>query len=131
MFSDPARDRAMAESAPGTGVQPIRRPRAARPWMALLSALLRLAGSGAELIRHSERPWASVTFSGSRHNIVLAFAVTEAVAAGEAFIAALPDHEFTIPRQLVADAAIIAVEHTLLPEARLIVEVELLLLEDD
>ena len=43
---------------------------------------------------------------------------------------ALPDHEFTIPRQLVADAAVVAVEHTTLPEQRLEVTAELLLLED-
>ena len=131
MHSDPARDRAMREMAAGAVVQQGRRPRAPRPWMALLSALLRLARGKAELVRHAERPWASVTFSGSRHSVVLAFTGTEAVAAGEAFIAALPDHEFAIPRQLVADAAVVAVEHALLPEPGLTVEADLLLLEDD
>jgi len=62
--------------------------------------------------------------------VVIAFTGAEAVAAGEAFIDALPDHEFTIPRQLVADAAVVAVEHTTLPEQRLEVTAELLLLED-
>ena len=100
------------------------------PWMQLLSALMTLAGGRAELIRHSERPWASVTFSGSRHTIALAFTGIEAVAAGEAFIDALPDHEFTIPRQLVADAAVLTLEHVLLPQPRLQLEVEVLLLED-
>ncbi len=105
------------------------RPRG--PWMHLLSALLGLAGGKAELVRHSERAWASVTFSGTRHTVVLAFAGAEAVAAGEVFLDALPEHEFTIPRQLVADAAVIAVEHDLLPEPKLTLEVELLLLEED
>ena len=131
MYSDPASDRAMIEAAAGTIVQHGRRPRTPRPWMALLSALLRLAGGKAELVRHAERPWASITFSGSRHSVVLSFSGAEAVAAGEEFIAALPEHEFAIPRQLVADAAIAAVEHALLPEPRLTVEAELLLLEDD
>ena len=45
-------------------------------------------------------------------------------------IAALPDHEFTIPRQLVADATIIAVESTLLPAPEMTVSCQLLLLED-
>lgn len=106
------------------------RPARRGPWMQLLSALLTLAGGKAELLRHAERPWASVTFSGTRHTIALAFSGMDAVAAGELFIAALPDHEFAIPRQLVADAAIVAVEHTAQPEMRLMVEVELLLLED-
>lgn len=106
--------------------------RAARrtPWMPLLSAVLELAQGHAELIRHCERAWASVTFSGTRHSVVLAFTGDEAVAAGEAFIDALPDHEFALPRQLVADAAVIAVTHTALPEPRLEVEVELLLLDE-
>lgn len=106
--------------------------RAARrtPWMPLLSALLELGGGKGELVRHSERNWTSVTFAGSRHSVVIAFTGAEAVAAGEAFIDALPEHEFAIPRQLVADAAIVAVEHTALPEPRLEVTAELLLLED-
>jgi hypothetical protein len=71
-----------------------------------------------------------VTFSGTRHEVVLAFTGTEAVSAGEAFIDALPEHEFAIPRQLVADATVLAVEHSALPEPRLVVEVQLLLLEE-
>jgi hypothetical protein len=100
------------------------------PWMPLVSALLELAGGQAELLRHAERTWASVTFSGTRHEVTLAFTGAEAVAAGEAFIAALPDHEFAIPRQLVADATVLSAEHSLLPEPRLVIEAQLLLLED-
>jgi hypothetical protein len=115
-------DRAMQDTAQG--------PRARRPWLQLLTAVIGLTGGKGELLRHSERPWASVTFSGSRHTIALAFRGEDALPAGEAFIAALPDHEFDIPRQLVADAAVVAVEHVTAPEVRLTVEVELLLLED-
>ena len=100
------------------------------PWMPLLSALLELAESRAELVRHAERSWASVTFSGARHTVVLCFTGAEAVAAGERFIDALPEHEFTIPRHLVADAAVIRVDHSLLPEPRIEVEVQLLLLDE-
>jgi len=100
------------------------------PWLPLLSALLELAGGKAELMRHDERAWASVTFSGTRHTVMLSFAGAEAIVAGEAFIDALPDHEFTIPRQLVADAAVVRVEHTMLPEPRMEAEVQVLLLDD-
>jgi hypothetical protein len=100
------------------------------PWMPLLSALLELAGGQAELVRHAERSWASVTFTGTRHTVVLAFSGAEPVEAGEHFIDALPEHEFTIPRQLVADAAVVRVEHTALPEPRLEVEVQLLMLDE-
>jgi hypothetical protein len=106
-----------------------RAPHVRRPWLHLLSAVLQLAGGKAELLRHSERPWASVTFSGSHHTIALNFSGLEAIAMGEAFIAALPDHEFTLPRQIVADASVVTVDHAVSPEARLMVEVELLLLE--
>jgi hypothetical protein len=119
---DLAADRAMLSA--------LRRGARRTPWMPLVSALLELAGGKAELLRHSERGWASVTFTGSRHDVTLSFAGIEAVAAGEKFIAALPDHEFAIPRQLVADAAVLSVEHTMLPEPRLVVEAQLLLLED-
>lgn len=104
--------------------------RVRRPWLAVLSAVMDLAQSRGQLLRHAERPWASVTFTGSRHTVVLAFHGSEAIEAGERFIAALADHEFTIPRQLVADAAIVAAEHVLDPEPRLTVECELLLLEE-
>ncbi len=122
MQLDPAEGNAMVEATR----KYVRRG----PWMQLLSVLMALADGKAELIRHAECAWASVTFSGSRHCITLAFTGAEAVAAGEDFIEALPDHEFTIPRQLVADATAVSVDHTLLPEPRLVVEVEVLLLED-
>lgn len=96
----------------------------------LIEAVKALAGGQAELAHHIERAWASVTFAGTRHTMSLVFAGAEAVAAGELFIAALPDHEFTLPRQLVADAVVTFAEHTMLPEPRLAIEIELLILED-
>ena len=53
-----------------------------------------------------------------------------AIAAGEAFAAALPGHEFAIPRQLVADAVVTAMHHEARPAERLEIEAELLLVED-
>lgn len=100
------------------------------PWLPLLSALLELGQGQAELLRHAERSWASVTFSGTRHTVVLCFTGVDGVPAGEALIDALPEHEFNIPGQLVADAAVMRVDHTALPQPRLEVELELLLLDD-
>lgn len=96
----------------------------------LREAVLMLAEAQAHLLSHEETPWASITFSGSRHEIMLDFAGPDAVAAGERFIAALPDHEFAIPGQLVADATISQVEHLLLPAPRLVVTAVLLLLDE-
>lgn len=107
-----------------------RRPAPRTPGDRLREALLSLGDHRGQVLTHSERAWASITFAGSRHTLALLFAGEEAVAAGEAFIAALPEHEFTVPGQLVADAEIIEVEHRLLPHPRLLVQCELLLLEE-
>lgn len=121
MQHDPAILRTLAASAQRKG---------RRPWLSLLSALFDLAQGQAELLRHSERNWASATFAGTRHTVVLAFNGAAAIDAAEALIAALPDHEFAIPGQLVADASVISVDQATLPEPRMVVELELLLLED-
>lgn len=121
MRCDPAADAAMRARMP-------RRRR--RPGLPMLSALLRLARQKAEVVRHHERPWASITFTGTRHTVTLRFSGDEAIAAGEQFIAALPEHEFTLPAELVADATVTSVEHELLPAPALTVTAELLLLDD-
>lgn len=96
----------------------------------LRAALQVLACGHARIASHRETSWASITFAGTRHRLDLLFEGSDAVEAGEHFIAELPDHEFDIPRQLVADAAIMEVDHALSPQPRLAVSVELLLLED-
>lgn len=100
------------------------------PWMQLLAAVLELAGGQASLLRHGERSWASATFTGTKHTVALVFAGSDAQEAAERFVDLLSEHEFAIAGQLVADAAIIAVDQDLLPEPRMTVEAELLLLDD-
>lgn len=95
----------------------------------LREALLALAGGKASIVSHTEKSWASITFAGARHRLELAFEGAEAVEAGELFIAFLPEHEFAIPGQVVADAAVTAVDHRLAPP-RMLVSCELLLLEE-
>lgn len=109
---------------------PASRPRPRHPSVQLLDQVMRLAGEHGELISHAERPWASATFQGSRHTITLLFSGAEGVAAAESFITLLPDHEFTIRHQLVADAAVSEVTHVTLPVERMVIETDLLLLED-
>ncbi|MFN4039558.1 MAG: hypothetical protein ACK4IB_09485 [Erythrobacter sp.] len=93
-------------------------------------ALLALADNRAAIRSHQEKAWASITFSGSRHEVVLEFTGSDAVLAGESLIECLPDHEFAIPGHLVADAAIQTVEHLFGPEERLTITAVLLLLEE-
>lgn len=122
MLADPVQSRAMRRAlAASSGPRPTRQ---------LLKALLDLAGGQAELLRHTERPWASATFSGARHTVTLAFSGDQAVEAGERFAEMLGEHEFTLPGQLVADAAVTSLDHNMLPGTKLTVEAELLLLED-
>ncbi|MXO51082.1 hypothetical protein GRI42_07175 [Erythrobacter gaetbuli] len=83
-----------------------------------------------QVLTHTEKAWASITFAGTRHSLALLFAGDEAVEAGERFVAELPDHEFAIAGQLVADAGVSEVEHRMVPDPRLLVQCELLLLED-
>lgn len=96
----------------------------------LEDALRQLGEHCGQIVAHEVSPWASITFAGTRHQIAILFAGEEAVAAGERFIAALPDHEFTLPGQLVADAAITEVDHRPLPSPRLAISCALLMLED-
>jgi len=95
----------------------------------LREALLELAQNRATILAHSEKSWASVTFAGARHRLELLFDGAEAVEAGELFIALLPEHEFDILGQLVADAAVTEVDHRFAPP-RMTVRCELLLLEE-
>ncbi len=93
-------------------------------------ALLMLAEGRASLLSHEEKAWSSITFSGTRHEVMLDFDGKEAVQVGEDFIANLPEHEFAIPGQLVADATVREVEHRFSADERMVVTAVLLLLEE-
>lgn len=112
-----------------TPIRPARRMRKSAGER-LREALQALACGHATFARHDEAAWASITFSGTRHKLQIVFEGPEAVEAVESFIAELPDHEFAIPGQLVADATVAGVEHTLLPAPRIEVAAVLLLLEE-
>lgn len=94
------------------------------------AAILAISEGRGAVIGHTETAWASITFSGTRHEIRMAFCGAGDIAAGEEMIAALPDHEFAIPGQLVADATISAVDHRFGIDERLEVTAVLLLLEE-
>jgi len=93
-------------------------------------ALLDLAQGHASLLTHEEKAWSSITFTGTRHELMLDFDGAAAMQAGEQFVADLPDHEFSLPGQLVADATVTKTESSFLPEPRLVVTTVLLLLEE-
>ena len=96
----------------------------------LADALMLLTDQQGEITAHRAWPWASITFSGTQHALTLDFEGAVAVEAGEEFVARLEDHEFNIPGQIVADAAIKSVEHVRGMPA-LIVHAEILMLEEE
>jgi hypothetical protein len=114
-------------------IEPLPLPRGPRRSTSerLREELQALAGGHALIEAHSERSWASITFAGTRHRLDLAFEGDEAIEAGENFIAYLPEHEFAIPRQLVADAAVTSVDHRIGRDPRMVVRIELLLLDEE
>lgn len=123
MLVDPAQSRALIAELRAEGHRGV--------WLAILKQILAITGGSGALVSHEERPWASATFAGSRHRFALEFEGVEAIAAGENLIERLPDHEFAIPGHLVADAAVVSVEHSLTPHQKLRVVSELLLLRED
>lgn len=93
-------------------------------------ALVNLSQHHATCIKHEEKAWSSITFAGTRHEVTLRFEGAAAVAHGEELIECLPEHEFTIPGQLVADATITEVDHRFGLHERLTITAVLLLLEE-
>ena len=105
--------------------------RAVRTGNVLIGELVKLAGGHGDLLFHEERSWASITFTGARHRVMIAFNGLSAVAGGDAMSAALAEHEFSIPGWLVADAAVGATDPRHGVNPRLTVTAELLLVESD
>lgn len=102
------------------------------PASRVATAVLTLTGPAASLRTHTATAWASITFSGWRHQLVLRFTGPFAIGEGERFIAALPEHEFALRGALVADAAVTRVAHTqAIDPPHLEVTVELLVLDED
>lgn len=69
----------------------------------IIRQLIEHIGPDTELIGSEEREWASATFSGARHSVHLRMALPDAAAAAPTGITALPDHEFDLSRDIVAD----------------------------
>ncbi len=101
------------------------------PATALIRAVMALASGQAQFEEHRGTQWASATFAGMRHVMRLHFAGAEAVAHGERLAAMLPEHEFRIRGQLVADLAIAQVHRRDEGEPALTLTIEALTVEDD
>ena len=98
---------------------------------ALRVGLAALGAAAGTLERHTETPWSSITFSGTRHRLTYRFEGEQAVCHGKSFAGMLPEHLFDIRGQLVADACVTSQDELHRgDDVALTLELELLLLED-
>lgn len=72
----------------------------------LVRTVLDGLGADATLHKADEREWASATFSGARHEIDLFIRLPSADAQPPAFLAQLPEWEFNLPGEIVADCSV-------------------------
>ncbi len=98
----------------------------ALPSCGLSKALLALLPE-AEITSRKQTPWHSATFSGERVIIVLKLAGDVPAERATAFAKALPDTEFTLRRQLVADLLVSEMQPL---EDEVLLTVEALLIDE-
>ena len=87
------------------------------PGSLLVRQIEALAGNRASVTLERERPWASITFSGTRHSFAIRWTDPADLAALQNLATTLPVHEFAIPGHFIAD--LLVTEQT---ETHLLVE---------
>ena len=88
------------------------------PGAMIVSQLEALSGARATVTLNRERPWASITFAGTRYSLAIVSADGAEPETMQALAQALPNHEFAIPGHFLAD--ILITEQT---DFRLLVEI--------
>lgn len=99
----------------------------------LIRTVMEICGEGSELVGAHEREWASATFSGARHSLDLLIPAGDGDAVLPDAVAGLPDHEFDLPGEIVADCAVTIGQRQRRADGctRLTVHVELLTIAAD
>lgn len=82
------------------------RPPRRDPHTRLIAQLLQFAGPESSVIATSSRPWASATFIGARHTIVLKMVGTGHMERATKFAEMVPDAELSISGHIVADICV-------------------------
>jgi hypothetical protein len=91
------------------------------PGVLIASQIADLTDGRASVTLKRERPWASITFAGTRYCFAIIWADAAEPEAIENLAQTLPDHEFAIPGYFVADILVTEQsESQLLVEALLI-----------
>lgn len=83
-------------------------PRIDRGLAALLRSLARDVGGRFHIREARTMPWASATFEGARHEVMLEFDGDDAPARVDAIARRLPEIDFALARHLVADIHVVA-----------------------
>lgn len=82
-----------------------------------------LAGDQARVTIKRERPWASITFTGTRHSFAVNWPEAPSPDERDNIAKAIPEHEFAIPGYFVADMLVTdRSEAEFLVEALLIID---------
>lgn len=89
-----------------------RQREAGDPHRRLVLALLEMAGPDAQVPESRSTPWASATFDGARHHVILRLAGNDAHAAAAKLADMLPEAEFAISGHIVADVAVDGQDHS-------------------
>jgi len=87
----------------------------------LCASFAGLAGTAAAVEELTSRSWASATFSGERHRLVLRLQGDNAAAAADGFLDGLSEREFELDGHILADIALVGAERAGIP-VRLILE---------
>ena len=99
-------DRALPRGHPRM-TAPVRHRRALSPLARAIVADAATHGLDITIADERERAWASATFTGTRHRLRVTLGETDARAA---WLAALPEAEFTVPARIVIDIAAAATD---------------------
>lgn len=82
------------------------RPPRRDPHTRLIAQLLGHAGPDSSVIATSSRPWASATFVGARHTLLLRLGGTDHGEQADRLMVSLPEAEFAIAGHIVADLCV-------------------------
>lgn len=82
------------------------RPPRRDPHTRVIAQIAELAGTDVSVIASSSRPWASATFVGAQHRVILRFEGEAAQHRATCFADALPEAEFSLSGHIVADACV-------------------------
>lgn len=97
----------------------------------LVKQVQALANDRGCLTMHMQTDWRSATYDGVRHQLTLAFDGNDEVEHGELLAAELAYHTLSVPGRIVADARVARRADTDGPVRRLVLELDILLLEDN